>query len=118
MAVDTVVRTVLHRCAARDAARIVTVHVRVGGGFSDASVRQAFAMLTAGTALERAVLAIDAATQTLHCPCGHAQPVAHDELVGWMMVCPACRRVNEVACAQAVELLDVVVAEATDVPTS
>ncbi len=111
-AVASLVRTLRQRFEERDAACVITVHVRVGGGCSDTSVRQAFRMLTAGTALERAVLVVDEAPQSLPCPCGHTQPVTHEALTGWMMCCPACQRINEVACAQAVALVDVVVDEA------
>jgi Zn finger protein HypA/HybF involved in hydrogenase expression len=67
------------------------VALRHATSIPEDAVRQAFALLTAGTPLAGAELEVTLFEIEVRCPCGYAGSLEHDELAGAALsVCPAC----------------------------
>jgi Zn finger protein HypA/HybF involved in hydrogenase expression len=66
------------------------VRVRHASSIPAETVRQAFELLTAGTALGQASLELDSFDVELRCPCGYVTAVAHEHDADPFIVCPSC----------------------------
>lgn len=66
------------------------VRVRHASSLPAETVRQAFALLTAGTDLGEARLELTPFEIELPCPCGYLVAVAHEHDPDPYLICPAC----------------------------
>jgi Zn finger protein HypA/HybF involved in hydrogenase expression len=72
-------------------ATIRTVRVRHASAIPEDAVRQAFALLTSGTALGTARLELSSFDLVVRCPCGFTGPLDHGALdAGPFSECPSC----------------------------
>jgi Zn finger protein HypA/HybF involved in hydrogenase expression len=86
-----------------------TVRIRAHPTFSPDALRQAFEMLTPGTPLEGATLAVEARSDPHGCPsCGHSWIPSHDDLIGSVLICPACGRPSALQRGALIEVVEVV----------
>jgi Zn finger protein HypA/HybF involved in hydrogenase expression len=84
----------IDECRRRAGGRaIANVRVRLGPTLSEEEAHQVFAMLTADTTLEGAVLEVEPLDTALSCVCGYSGPVDDDHIVGHLLVCQHCGRV-------------------------
>lgn len=96
--------------AARQAAGrpVEVIRVRHASSIDEATLQQAFAMLTgegplAGARLDATTFAIE-----LTCACGFQGPLGHDDLIGGSTaICPSCAAVSSVHRTAELELLEV-----------
>lgn len=87
---------------------VKTVSVRHASSIPEASLRQAFQMLTADGPFAASALATSSFDVQLACPCGFAGPLGHDDLIGGATaVCPSCGDVSSVLRTAELELLAV-----------
>jgi hydrogenase nickel incorporation protein HypA/HybF len=86
------------------------VSVRHASSISEASLRQAFQMLTADGPFAAADLSASSFDVRLACSCGFAGPLGHDDLIGGaVVVCPRCWDVTIAKRTAELELLDVTI---------
>lgn len=103
----SLIADLVDECRRRAGSKTVTaVKVRWSSSEGDEELQQAFVMLTTATALDGAVLEVQAAPIAVNCPCGYEGAVAGDETVGHLFVCPRCARVGPLA-SPALELLEI-----------
>jgi Zn finger protein HypA/HybF involved in hydrogenase expression len=89
---------------------VQAVRVRHASSISEGSLRQAFAMVTAGGPFAASHLATSSFDVRLTCLCGFAGPLGHDDLIGGAVaVCPQCGEVSTVMRTAELELLEVAV---------
>ena len=105
----SLVAELVEACERRASGRPVgAVRVRVAGTVPTDLVRQGFAMLTTGTALEAASLEIDQFDIRLRCSCGFDGALEHDDMLGpSMVICPQCDAIQRIVAAPEIELLEV-----------
>jgi Zn finger protein HypA/HybF involved in hydrogenase expression len=105
----SLVADLLAECERQAAGRPVeTVHVRHATSIDEATLRQAFAALTAGSALATATLEAETFEIRLVCGCGFDGPLRHDDLIsGSVAVCPSCGEVSTLKRTAELELLEV-----------
>jgi Zn finger protein HypA/HybF involved in hydrogenase expression len=106
-AVSALVDAVVNGIADRQPCRVDVVRVRRSTIFSDDALRQGFAMLTRGTALDGARLMIEVVERLIACPCGQTRSVTADDLVGHIWVCPACAHVEDIGDGDDLEVVNV-----------
>jgi Zn finger protein HypA/HybF involved in hydrogenase expression len=74
-----------------DGAPARRVRVRHASSLPPDTVRQAFALLTAGTTLADAVLELASFDVEVRCPCGFVRPPGHDDHdLEPFVICPWC----------------------------
>jgi len=111
--IESLIQNLETRLAEEKMARVQSIRIRLGGAFSEDAFRQAFEVLTQGTALEGARMEIETVEQRFVCPaCGCHSVVHHEDLLGHMYVCPHCSRVEEIVEHGDVEVLEVLAGEA------
>jgi len=90
----SLVAQLVEACEQRAAGRPVRVaHVRHASSLPEATVRQAFDLLTTGTTLADARLELSSFAIELRCPCGFVGPVEHDHEGDPWVLCPSCDEV-------------------------
>ncbi|MCC6177586.1 MAG: hydrogenase maturation nickel metallochaperone HypA [Chloroflexi bacterium] len=94
---------------ARGIDRALSVRFQRGSTFSEAALRQAFAMTTVGTPLEGADLLVDVQAVSADCRCGDARIVTEHDLAGHIYVCPACGTMREIEEAEDLRIVEVTV---------
>ena len=105
--VQALVEELQGRIAPQD--QVQEIRLERASAFSEDSLRELFAALSKGTALENASLTVETVARHVVCACGYDQVVTPDDLVGHMFVCPACGQVSEVPHADDLKVLDVTV---------
>jgi Zn finger protein HypA/HybF involved in hydrogenase expression len=89
---------------------VQAVSVRHASSITEASLRQAFEMLTADGPFGAVDLTTSSFDVRLACPCGFDGPLGHDDLIGGAVaVCPRCGDVSTVMRTAELELLEVTV---------
>jgi Zn finger protein HypA/HybF involved in hydrogenase expression len=106
--VEGIVNNVLPQLNASNVQKVTQVHFRRGSAFSEDALRQAYAAMTAGTALENARLVIDTVNLNYTCSCGYQQVITCDDLEGHMFICPLCGDIHEVDEAHDLELVEII----------
>lgn len=106
--VESLVQSLLHEVQTKGQQRVQAVRVRRGATFSEEAVRQAFAALTLGTALEHAELKLEELVAPIQCGCGHRRSLNVTEQDGYPYLCPECGDLVEVIPGPDLELLEVV----------
>jgi Zn finger protein HypA/HybF involved in hydrogenase expression len=106
--VQSLVRELIDHLGREGIEKVASVRLRRGSTFSDEALRQSYLALSKGTILEGSELSVEMVNLNFRCPCGHAQVITSDDLVGHMFVCPACGKVKEIDEAHDLELVDVV----------
>lgn len=87
---------------------IQLIRVRHASSIDEASLRQAFEMLTEGGPHAGATLLAEAFDVQLECACGFNGVLGHDDLIGGSVaVCPACGDVSTRTRTAELELLEV-----------
>jgi Zn finger protein HypA/HybF involved in hydrogenase expression len=85
------VQAVVDRLTAAGLGAVTEVRIQAGAAYSPVALRQAYEMLTLGTALAGSRLLVEQADQECSCPaCGAAWRVTCDDLIGHTVVCPSC----------------------------
>lgn len=105
---EELVREIARR-AERDGVRHVReVRVRRSSVFAEGPLRQAFEILTLGTPLEGAALAVEEVSVEHVCEgCGRARRLTCDDLIGHVFICPDCGTAREIDEAHGLEVLGV-----------
>ncbi len=105
----SLVAALIEACEERAEGRAIqTVRVRHASSISEASLQQAFRMLTETGSLARATLVAEPFEVVLQCDCGFDGPLGHDDLLGGSTaVCPTCGDVSTQQRTAELELLDV-----------
>lgn len=103
----SLVAALIEECERQAAGQPVRlVRVRHASSIPEASLRQAFMMLTPGGSLDGARLDADPFDVELTCPCGFSGALGHDDLIGGsVVVCPACGDVSQQPRTAELELL-------------
>jgi hydrogenase nickel incorporation protein HypA/HybF len=114
-AVEELVGALARQLQARGVARVSRVRVRRNSAFDPAALEQAWAMTVPGTPLDGAVVEVTVADLVFACACGRRQVVTSDDLIGHMVVCPACGQPGDVAGAHDLEVVDVIAAVPAEV---
>jgi Zn finger protein HypA/HybF involved in hydrogenase expression len=84
------------------------VRVRHASTIPEASLQQAFRMLTEGGGLADATLDAESFGVELACACGFSGTLGHDDLIGGSVaVCPSCGDVSTRSRTAELELLEV-----------
>src|SRR5579859_6980082 len=91
--------------------QVQAIRLQCSSDFSQDSLRELFAALSKGTALENALLTVEIASRIMVCPCGHRQVITPDDLVGHIFVCPFCGQVNEVSHGDDLRVIEMTVKE-------
>jgi Zn finger protein HypA/HybF involved in hydrogenase expression len=82
---------VVERLTAAGLTDVVEVRIRAGAAYSPVALRQAYEMLTLGTALAGSCLLVETSDQECVCPtCNVAWHVTCEDLIGRTVVCPSC----------------------------
>jgi Zn finger protein HypA/HybF involved in hydrogenase expression len=105
----SLVADLLAECERQAAGRPVeAIRVRHASSIDEATLRQAYAALTAGGALAVTTLEAETFEIRLTCGCGFDGPLGHDDLVsGSVAVCPSCGEVSTLKRTAELELLEV-----------
>jgi len=105
----SLVAELITQCELRAAGQPVQlVRVRHASSISGDSLEQAFRMLSEGGQLADATLVTETFDVMLHCSCGFAGALGHDDLISAsVMVCPACGEVSTQPRTAELELLEV-----------
>lgn len=103
----SLVADLVEACLTRTGDAVVDrVMVRHASTVPEDALRQAFAMVTAGTRLEHAALETETFELSLTCRCGFNGALHHDDEVGGSLVaCPACGEVHPAPRTAELELL-------------
>jgi len=103
----SLVADLVEACLSRTGDAVVRrVTVRHASTVPEDALRQAFAMVTAGTRLEHAALETETFELRLACRCGFTGALHHDDEVGGSMVaCPDCGEVHPAPRTAELELL-------------
>lgn len=103
--VETLVERLTDQLADRD--HVTEVRIRANPIFSPEALEQAFEMLTADTQLEGSRLLVER-TDDCECPaCGASWTPVHDDLVGSLVVCPACGEPSPMQGLMGIELVGI-----------
>jgi len=105
----SLVAELITECEGRSAGRPVRlVRVRHASSISEPALRQAFEMLSEGSALADATLETETFQLELRCGCGFAGTLGHGDLVSASIaVCPGCGDVATMPRTAELELLEV-----------
>lgn len=105
----SLVAELITECERRSAGQPVQlVRVRHVSSIPEPALRQAFRMLTEGSALADAAFEAETFDVELRCPCGFAGILGHDDLIGASVaVCPDCGQVSTLRRTAELELLEV-----------
>ncbi len=105
----SLVAELISECERRSAGRPVQlVRVRHASSIAEPALRQAFRMLTEGSAMADTALEAETFDVELRCGCGFAGALGHDDLIGGSVaVCPACGDVSTLRRTAELELLEV-----------
>ena len=107
----SLVEALIDECRRQAGGRpVLRLRVRLGATLGAEELHQAFAMLKSDTVLAGAVLEVETASLVFACECGYPGPVGDDDVIGHLVVCPACGRVYPAA-ADGLELLALSFAE-------
>lgn len=115
-AVEELVSLLTRQLTARGVERVAAVRLRRSSVFDPAALAQAWPMAAAGTPLAGAAVEVTVADLAFACGCGHRQIVTADDLIGHMIVCPACGRAGDVAGTHDLEVVEIIAAD--DVATA
>jgi Zn finger protein HypA/HybF involved in hydrogenase expression len=107
-AVEELVGALARQVRERGVGRVTRVHLRRNSAFDPAALAQAWAMTVPGTPLAGATVEVTVAELVFACACGHRQVVTSDDLIGHMVVCPACGRPDDVAGTHDLEVVEVI----------
>jgi len=103
----SLVADLIAECERRSAGRAIQhVRVRHATTIPEPALRQAFEMLTEGSSLAGATLEAEAFAVELRCACGFEGALGHDELIGFVAICPACGEVTTLHRTAELELLE------------
>jgi Zn finger protein HypA/HybF involved in hydrogenase expression len=104
----SLVAELVTECERRSAGRPVRlVRVRHASTIPEPVLRQAFAMLSEGSALAGATLVAETCTVKLECGCGFTGALGHDDLINASIaVCPSCGEVSTLPRTAELELLE------------
>ncbi len=110
----TVVRQLIEsldqELARQGAIRATRLRLRRGSAFSEAVLRQAFALYARGTRLEGADLEIETVATRVTCDrCGHQETVTADQVVNHMTTCSQCGALMVVDEAHELAVVDLTV---------
>jgi Zn finger protein HypA/HybF involved in hydrogenase expression len=105
----SLVAELVAECERRSSGRPVQlVRVRHASSIPEPTLRQAFEMLAEGGSLAGAALETETFDVMLHCECGFAGALGHDDLIGGSVaVCPTCGDVSTLRRMAELELLEV-----------
>jgi Zn finger protein HypA/HybF involved in hydrogenase expression len=105
----SLVAELIAECERRSSGQPVRlVRVRHASSIPEPALRQAFLMLTEGGDLAGATLETETFDVLLHCGCGFAAALGHDDLIaGSVAVCPSCGEVSTLRRRAELELLEV-----------
>jgi Zn finger protein HypA/HybF involved in hydrogenase expression len=108
-----IVRDLMERIQSELAGRTVKqVRLRRGSTFAEAPLRQAFAILAAGTPLAGAALVVEEFSEQVLCgSCSTRRTITADDLIGHLFICPECGAAREIDEAHGLELLEVTLEE-------
>jgi hydrogenase nickel incorporation protein HypA/HybF len=109
-AVAALIERLTEWLAEREPATVERLRVRRGSDFSEAALLQGFAALSRGTPLEGARLEVEVTEIQAVCPRGHPQTVTADDLIGHLLVCPACGALVDLPALADLEVLDLTLA--------
>jgi Zn finger protein HypA/HybF involved in hydrogenase expression len=105
-AVQTLVDHLTARLSAADLERVEEVRIAADGTLSVAALRLAYEVVTQDTALAGSTLVIDLRSRWHLCPtCERTSPVAHEDLVGHLTICPLCGAMSAVETGDGIELV-------------
>lgn len=105
---ESIIRSLLTQLQREQVERVQSVRFRRSSAFAEDVLRQAFQVLSAGTPLEHAELAIDVRVLTVTCvQCGTSGEANFENLAGHIYICPHCATVREVSEAHDLELVEV-----------
>jgi Zn finger protein HypA/HybF involved in hydrogenase expression len=105
---ENIITNLLDELRDQHIAKVTCVHFRRSSAFSEEVLRQTFRVLSLGTVLEGAELAVDVAVLNVKCSgCGYSARVDSENLIGHMFICPQCATMREIAEAHDLELIDV-----------
>lgn len=92
----SLVAALVDECVRQAAGRPVRlVRIRYASSITEATLQQAFLMLTPGGTLAGARLEADPFDMELSCRCGYRGSLGHDDVIGGsVVVCPACGDVS------------------------
>jgi Zn finger protein HypA/HybF involved in hydrogenase expression len=110
-AVEELVGALTRQLTARGVGRVASIRLRRSSSFDPDALAQAWPMAAAGTPLAGAAVAVTVADLAFACGCGRRQVVTADDLIGHMVVCPACGRAGEVDGAHDLEVVEVIAAD-------
>jgi Zn finger protein HypA/HybF involved in hydrogenase expression len=105
----SLVAELIAECERRSSGQPVRlVRVRHASSVPEPALRQAFQMLTEGGNLADSTLETEMFDVMLHCGCGFAGALGHDDLIGGSVaVCPICGDVSTLRRRAELELLEV-----------
>lgn len=104
----SIIGSLLSQLEREQVKRVQSVRFRRSSAFAEDVLRQAFEVLSTGTPLEHAELAIDVHVVTVTCAqCGTSGEANSENLAGHIYVCPHCGAVREVSEAHDLELIEV-----------
>jgi Zn finger protein HypA/HybF involved in hydrogenase expression len=109
-AVAALVERLTEWLAEREPATVERLRIRRGSDFSEEALLQGFEVLSRGTPLAGARLEIEVAEVQATCVCGQAQTVTADDLIGHLLVCPACGALVDLPALAELEVLDLTLA--------
>jgi Zn finger protein HypA/HybF involved in hydrogenase expression len=99
---------VVERLTAAGLTDVVEVRIRAGAAYSPLALRQAYEMLTLGTALGGSRLLVETSDQGCVCPaCDEAWNVTCEDLIGSTVVCPACGVPTSVEGATGIQVIGI-----------
>jgi hydrogenase nickel insertion protein HypA len=109
--VQELVDRILGQTRGTKAGRVTEIRLRRGSTFKEEPLRQAFTMLSRGTALEGAALTVEEYQVEVRCTrCGRTRGIAADDLIGHLFICPDCGQSQEIDEAHGLELVGVATA--------
>ena len=102
------VESVVERLTAAHLTDVAEVRIRAGAAYSPVALRQAYEMLTLGTALAGSHLLVESADQECACPaCGESWHVTCEDLMGHTAICPSCGVASPVEGASGVQVIGI-----------
>jgi len=107
-AVQALVEHLTKQLGALELERVGQVRIRADGTLSAAALQLAYEVVTHDTALAGSTLVVDQEPRQHLCPtCERTSPVAHEDLVGHLTICPLCGAVSAVESGDGIEVIAV-----------
>lgn len=107
-AVRTLVERLTEQLGGAELERVEQVRIRADGAFSAAALQLAYEVVTLDTALAGSMLVVEEQPRHHLCPtCERTFPVAHEDLVGNLTICPLCGAVSAVEAGDGIEVIAV-----------